>query len=55
MSDNIEQDTNVTDHAMLVVWGQYAHCLGLPQAFADVPISRRRWNTRRKVKCWSFW
>jgi len=41
MSDNIEQDTNVTDHAMLVVWGQYAHCLGLPQAFADVPISQK--------------
>jgi hypothetical protein len=42
MSDNnIEQDTNVTDHAMLVVWGQYAHCLGLPQAFAEVPLSQK--------------
>jgi len=41
MSDNIEQDSSMTDHAMLVVWGQYAHCLGLPQAFADVPLSQK--------------
>ena len=41
MSDNIEQDSSVTDHAMLVVWGQYAHCLGLPQAFAKVPLSQK--------------
>ena len=33
MSDNIEQDSSVTDHAMLVVWGQYAQCLRLPQTF----------------------
>jgi hypothetical protein len=26
---------------MLVVWGQYAHCLGLPQAFAEVPLSQK--------------
>lgn len=28
-----------TDHAMLVVWGQYAHCLGIPQEFVQVPMS----------------
>jgi len=32
MSEN--KDTNLTDHAMLVVWGQYAHCLGLISAVA---------------------
>jgi len=41
MNDNVEYDTSVTDHAMLVVWGQYAHCLGLPQAFAQVPLSQK--------------
>ena len=41
MSDNTEQDISMTDHAMLVVWGQYAHCLGLPQAFAEVPLSQK--------------
>lgn len=41
MSDNTEQDTSLTDHAMLVVWGQYAHCLGLPKAFAEVPLSQK--------------
>jgi hypothetical protein len=39
MSDqDIIQETN---HAMLVVWGQYAHCLGIPQGFAKVPSSQK--------------
>lgn len=41
MSENIEADTQETDHAMLVVWGQLAHCMGIPQAFADVPMSQK--------------
>jgi hypothetical protein len=39
MSENIQADTQETDHAMLVVWGQLAHCLGTPQAFAEVSMS----------------
>jgi hypothetical protein len=35
------QDINETDHAMLVVWGQYGHCLGIPQGFAEVPSSQK--------------
>jgi hypothetical protein len=35
------QDINETVHAMLVVWGQYAHCLGIPQGYADVPSSQK--------------
>ena len=31
-----------TDHAMLVVWGQYAHCLGIPQEFAKVPSLQKK-------------
>jgi hypothetical protein len=39
MSDN--KTVQETDHAMLVVWGQYAHCLGIPQKFAQVPMSQK--------------
>ena len=39
MSDN--EPIQETDHAMLVVWGQYAHCLGIPQDFAQVPMSQK--------------
>jgi len=39
MSDN--EIVQETDHAMLVVWGQYAHCLGIPQKFAQVPMSQK--------------
>lgn len=39
MSDN--EPVQETDHAMLVVWGQYAHCLGIPQEFAQVPMSQK--------------
>jgi hypothetical protein len=35
------RDVNETDHAMLVVWGQYAHCLGIPQGFTNVPSSQK--------------
>jgi hypothetical protein len=41
MSENIQAGVQETDHAMLVVWGQFANCLGIPQAFADVPISQK--------------
>ncbi len=36
--DETIQETN---HAMLVVWGQYAHCLGIPQEFTQVPMSQK--------------
>ena len=39
MSEN--ETFQETDHAMLVVWGQYAHCLGIPQAFAQVLMSQK--------------
>ena len=41
MSENIQADAYETDHAMLVVWGQFANCLGIPKAFADVPMSQK--------------
>lgn len=33
---NIQADTQETDHAILVVLDQFAHCLGIHQAFAMV-------------------
>jgi len=33
--------TILTDHAMLVVWGQFAHCLGLIQAIEQVAIPQK--------------
>jgi hypothetical protein len=41
MSENIQANAQETDHALLVVWGQLAHCLGIPQAFAEVPMSQK--------------
>jgi hypothetical protein len=41
MNENIQADAHETDHAMLVVWGQFANCLGIPKAFADVPMSQK--------------
>ena len=39
MSQN--KDTSLTDHAMLVVWGQYAHCLGLIEAIEQIPMPQK--------------
>lgn len=35
------QTTILTDHAMLVVWGQFAHCLGLIQAIEQVALPQK--------------
>jgi hypothetical protein len=35
------QSTVLTDHAMLVVWGQFAHCLGLVQAIEQVALPQK--------------
>ena len=35
------KDTSLTDHAMLVVWGQYAHCLGLIQALEQISLPQK--------------
>jgi hypothetical protein len=35
------QNTVLTDHAMLVVWGQFAHCMGLVQAIEQIPLSQK--------------
>ena len=35
------QITSRTDHAMLVIWGQFAHCLGMIQAIKQVAMSQK--------------
>lgn len=52
MSEN--NDASLTDHAMLVVWGQYAHCLGLIQAFEKVPLAQKGVNHRPQSKVLEF-
>lgn len=39
MSDS--RETILTDHAMLVVWGQYAHCIGLIQAIQEISLDQK--------------
>ena len=41
MEQEQSQSTILTDHAMLVVWGQFAHCLGLVQAIEQVSLSQK--------------
>lgn len=35
------RDISLTDHAMLVAWGQYAHGLGLIEAIEAIPLSQK--------------
>lgn len=37
----MSQTTNETDHAMLVLWGMFAHCIGLIQGIEEVPLSQK--------------
>ena len=41
MEQEQSQSSILTDHAMLVVWGQFAHCLGLVQAIEQVSLSQK--------------
>ncbi len=41
MEQEPSQNTIQTDHAMLVVWGQFAHCLGLVQAIEQISLSQK--------------
>ena len=36
------QPEKETNHAMLVVWGQFAQALGLIQALAEVPLHQKK-------------
>jgi hypothetical protein len=52
MSNN--ETVQETEHAMLVVWGRYAHCLGIPQEFAQVPMSQKTVEHSPKGKVLEF-
>jgi hypothetical protein len=36
-----DRDISLTDHAMLVAWGQYAHGLGLIEAIEAIPLEQK--------------
>ena len=36
------RNSSLTDHAMLVAWGQYAHGLGLIEAIEAIPLDQKR-------------
>lgn len=43
-----------THHAMLVAWGQYAHCLGLIQAIEAIPLHQKTVTHRPQTKVLEF-
>lgn len=46
--------TSRTDHAMLVIWGQFAHCLGLIQAIEQVAMPQKTVNHSPQSKVLEF-
>jgi len=54
MEQEQSQSTTLTDHAMLVVWGQFAHCLGLVQAVEQVSLSQKTVDHRPQGKVLEF-
>ena len=42
-----------TNHAMLVIWGQFAQVLGLSRAWPKSPCTRKRVVTTRTRKFWN--
>src|SRR3989304_5924567 len=45
------EETTLTHHAMLVAWGQYAHCIGLVNEIETIPLHQKatRHRPQRKV------
>jgi hypothetical protein len=52
MSDNAL--ASLTQHAMLVVWGQYAHCLGLIEGIEAVSLHQKTVRHRPQTKVIEF-
>jgi hypothetical protein len=43
-----------TTHAMLVIWGQFAHCLGLIQKLESIPLHQKTVTHRPLTKVLEF-
>ncbi len=46
--------TELTHHAMLVAWGQYAHCIGLIRAIEAIPLHQKAVTHRPQTKVLEF-
>lgn len=46
--------STLTQHALLVLWGQFAQSLGLPQAFADLPLHQKTYTHAPHTKLLEF-
>jgi len=47
-------EMTLTHHAMLVAWGQYAHCIGLIRAIEDIPLHQKAVTYRPQTKVLEF-
>jgi hypothetical protein len=52
MSEN--DKPQLTHHAMLIPWGQYAQCLGLTEQMSAVPIQQKTINHTPQAKVQEF-
>jgi hypothetical protein len=48
------EESILTHHAMLVAWGQYAHCIGLIQAIEAIPLHQKAVIHRPQTKVLEF-
>lgn len=46
--------STLTQHALLVLWGQFAQDLGLPQAFAELPLHQKTYTHSPQTKLLEF-
>lgn len=51
---SITAEPTLTHHAMLVAWGQYAHCLGLIPALEAIPFHQKAVRHRPQTKVLEF-
>jgi hypothetical protein len=51
---SITAEPTLTHHAMLVAWGQYAHCLGLVTAIEAIPLHQKTVLHRPQTKVLEF-
>ena len=50
----MSQTTNETDHAMLVLWGMFAHCIGLIRGIGELPLSQKTVTHSSQSKVFKF-
>ncbi|MGD9092745.1 MAG: hypothetical protein PVF74_07840 [Anaerolineales bacterium] len=49
------EETTLTHHAMLVAWGQFAHCIGLIGALMQVRLNQKTRRHKPQTKVLEFW